>query len=114
MTEIIQQSPIEFKHAIKEYTTTSDEPPTSSYSCQLITPDVNFTIPTRSCIYYQNNIFDFKSLENDENGKYVPEKFKNKAKFFDNRVNNTLLEISINDAKKLECYEYLINNGFSE
>lgn len=121
MAEIIQTvetqinpicEPIIFKHEYKDCPSSENEPQTSYSRCELITPDVHYYIPTRACIYYENKLFDFKSLENDENGNYDSQKFKNKATYFDNRVNDTSSETSISDAEKA-LNDFINKNNFT-
>ena len=80
--------------------------------CVLITHDANFRIPTNACIHYENKHFTFESLENDENGKCVSEKWKSSRDYFENRVNKTSLEISICDAKKA-LLDFKCKNNFT-
>lgn len=110
--EINEIPKITVESSYKETPGTDNEPPYVYTKLELITPKVNYTIPTSSCIYYKNEIFTFESLEHDKAGKYVSQKFKEKATYFNNRVNNTFLEISITDAQNA-YNDFTAKNNFT-
>jgi len=112
LKESIEIPKITVESSYKETPETDNDPPYVYERLDLITPKVNYTVPTSSCIYYKNKIFTFESLEHDKDGKYVPQKFEEKATYFDNRVNNTFLEISITDAQN--AYDdFIAKNNFT-
>lgn len=103
---------MKFIHEYTEYPESSNDPPGSYSRRELITHDAKITIPILSCIHYENKLFTFESLENDENGVYVPQKFLEKATYFNNRVNNVSIETSIFDAEKA-LIDFRFKNNFS-
>jgi hypothetical protein len=103
---------MKFIYEYKEYPEESNDLHGSYSKCELITHDAKITIPILSCIHYENKLFTFESLENDENGVYVPRKFLEKATYFDNRVNNVSIETSILDAEKA-LIDFRFKNNFS-
>jgi hypothetical protein len=103
---------MELIHEYKESPGNQNDPSTVFSKLELVTHNIQFTIPTGACIYYENKIFTFESLEQNENGKYDSQKFKDKATYFDNRVNNTFREISICDAKKA-LFDFTTKNNFT-
>jgi len=92
--------PMELIYSYKEVPSNDSEPPQIFCKCELVTHDVDFRIPTSACIYFEDKIFTFDSLQKDENNKYDREKDKKYEKYFTKRVNKTSLEKSICDAEK--------------
>jgi hypothetical protein len=103
---------MELIHKYTETPSNSCDPPSIMSKCVLVTPDVEFTIPTHACIYYENKLFTLESLEHDESGKCISGKFKKTRDYFDKRVNKTSLEISICDARKA-LLDFKFKNNFT-